>query len=224
VWRTLKLHVIFRSVICRSLKDVAWAKLGNGAQVDFELIPKDPIAGEAAQRMRRQGKPQHRVSVFPLNAESKSHVGDFWVSWHEAWKKRESQRFSLLNAGWTLFEGPRGNEDKTQVLRVDWDQPPHTGDVHAGHPHWHFDHEVFLSLVEEEVEIAPGLVEVTGAGGPSAGRQESVSHIHLAMGAWNSGADHPECWQRTYDEDCGQLYDWCTKTLEYLKDQVGGSS
>jgi|GEM_PF-5202526 len=194
-----------------------WYKVRDGCEVEFELVPVDTVKSEVARRMRR------RVFVFPLCTHSSSYVGTFWVSWHEAWLKQDSTNYVLLNSGWTLFEGLRGNPDKAQVLRVDWDQSHHRRSKCAGHPHWHFDHELFIRAEPDKVEVAPGLVEVTTDTAFGMARQASIGFVHLAMGAWNKDMDHPECWQRTYENDCQQLRDWCVKTLKYLKEQVGGS-
>jgi len=194
-----------------------WYKVRDGCEVEFELVPVDTVKSEVARRMRR------RVCVFPLSTPSSLRLCTFWVSWHETWLKQDSTNYVLLNAGWTLFEGLPGNQDKAQVLRVDWDQLPHKGSKRAGHPHWHFDHELFISAEPDKVEVAPGLVEVYTDDPFSMERWASVGFIHLAMGAWNKNTDHPECWQRTYEDDCQQLRDWCVKTLRYLKEQVGGS-
>ncbi len=193
-----------------------WYKVREGCEVKFELVPVDTVKSEVARRMRR------RVCVFPLCTHSSSCVGTFWVSWYEAWLKQNSSNYVLLNAGWTLFEGLRGNLDKAQVLRVDWDQLPHKGSKRAGHPHWHFDHDLFISAEPDKVEVAPGLVEVSTDDAFAMERWTSVGFIHLAMGAWNEDMDHPECWQRTYKNDCQQLRHWCVKTLRYLKEQVDG--
>jgi hypothetical protein len=125
-----------------------------------------------------------------------------------------------LSAGWTLFEGPPGNQDKDQVLRVDWDQLPRRGSKRAGQPHWHFDHELFIATEPDRAEVGPGLVEVNTAGASVTTKLGSIGSIHLAMGAWNTNAGHPECWQRSCNDDCRDLRDWCVKTLKYLKDQV----
>jgi len=203
--------------------EVKWYKTRDGSEVAFELVPRDPVQSERATRMRHKDSKTHRVSVFPLYTHSSSCVGTFWVSWYEAWLKQNSSNFVLLNAGWTMFEGLPGDQQKTQVLRVDWDQLPHKGSKRAGHPHWHFDHELFISTEPDKVEVAPGLVEVSTGDAFAMARWSSVGFIHLAMGAWNKNTDHPECWQRTYEDDCQQLRDWCVKTLRYLKEQVGSS-
>jgi len=197
-----------------------WYKVRDGSEVEFELVPVDTIKSEVAWRMRRKDGQIHRVYVFPLSTLSSFHLYTFWVSWHETWLKQDSTNYVLLNAGWTLFEGLPGSQDKTQVLRVEWDQLPHRGSKRAGHPHWHFDHELFISAAPEKVEIAPGLVEVYKDDTFAMERRASVGFIHLAMGTWNKNAGHPECWQRTYEDDCQQLRDWCIKTLKYLKEQV----
>jgi len=199
-----------------------WDMARYGSQVTFELVYQDTVISEHAMRMRREDSVSHRVSVFPLRTRYSPYAGTFWVSWHEAWQKKESTDFVLLSTGWTLFEGLAGNQDKIQVLRLDWDQRPHAGSYNAGHPHWHFDHELFISAEPDNIEVAPGLVQIATDTGTGMSRQASIGFVHLAMGAWNSDMDHPDCWQRTYEDDCRNLRDWCVKTLIYLKEQVGG--
>lgn len=210
-------------VTFRTSDDKDWHKIRDGCGVEFELAPSDLVKSEIAERKRREDGVTHRIYVFPLCSRSTSCVGTFWVSWYESWLKQNSNNFILLNAGWTMFEGLPGNQDKTQVLRVDWDQLPHRGSKCAGHPHWHFDHELFLTTEPDKVEVAPGLVEISKDDPFDMKRWTSVGFIHLAMGAWNKNTDHPECWQRTYEDDCQQLHDWCVKTLRYLKQQVAGN-
>ena len=202
--------VIDARVTFRTPVPAKWYKVRDGCEVEFELVPVDTVKSEVARRMRR------RVFVFPLSTPSSLHLCTFWVSWHETWKKQDSTNYVLLNAGWTLFEGLSGNPDKAQVLRVDWDQLPHKGSQNAGHPHWHFDHELFIPAEPD----TPGLVEVSKDDAFAMARGASVGFVHLAMGAWNKDMDHPKCWQRTYEDDCQQLRDWCVKTLRYLKEQV----
>jgi len=197
-------------------------EIPEGSEVQFELAPVNFVESETAKRMRREGSTAHRVFVFPLSTPSSYYLGTFWVSWHEAWRKQDPINFVLLNAGWTLFEGLPGNQNKAQVLRVDWDQLPRRGSERAGHPHWHFDHELFIRAEPDKVEVAPGLVQVHTEDPFVMQRGTSVGFIHLAMGAWNEDMEHPECWQRTYEDDCRQLRDWCIKTLRYLKEQVEG--
>jgi hypothetical protein len=196
-----------------------WAVAPRGAQLMSELVPADNLHAVMAMKSR-QRKP-HKVFVFPLNPGVSLAAGAFWASWHEKWRKLDSKEFVLLDAGWTLFEGLVGDQYKTQVLRADWDQLLNEkGSKHAGQPHWHFDDEIFCSAGQANVEVGPGLIEVQGGSAPSNLRAPSVGFIHLAMGTWKSGADHPECWQRDYMDDCQLLRDWCVKTLRYLRDQV----
>ena len=195
-----------------------WYKVCDGCEVEFELLPVDTVKSEVARRIRREDGQIHRVYVFPLSTPSSSRLCTFWVSWHETWLKQDSTNYVLLNAGWTLFKGLPGNLDKAQVLRVDWDQLPHKGSPNAGHPHWHFDHELFIPAESD----TPCLVEVSTDDAFAMAGGASVGFVHLAMGAWNKDMVHPECWQRTYENDCQQLHDWCVKTLRYLKEQVGG--
>ncbi len=216
-------EILGETVTFHPPEEAKWYKAHDGSEVEFELVPRDPAKSEPATRMRREDSKTHRVSVFPLYTHSSSCVGTFWVSWHETWLKQDSSNYVLLNAGWTLFKGMPGDRDKAQVLRLDWDQLPHKGSQNAGHPHWHFDHELFISVEPYKVKVAPSLVEVTRDPAFAMDGRTSVGFIHLAMGAWNKDRDHPECWQRTYENDCQQLRDWCVKTLRYLKEQVSGS-
>lgn len=197
-----------------------WCNVDDGCEVEFELIPTDLVEAEVAKRMRRKDGPIHRVHVFRLSTPSSSRPCTFWVSWHETWIKEDSTNYVLLNAGWTLFEGLAGNPDKAQVLRADWDQLEHRRSKRAGHPHWHFDHELFIRSEPDKVKVGRGLVKVATDDAFAMGGGTSVGFVHLAMGAWKGDMDHPECWQRTYEDDCQQLCDWCIKTLRYLKEQV----
>lgn len=203
--------------------DQGWDRVCGGPQVEFELVPQDPVRSERAMRMRGKDSRIRRVSVFPLCTHSNSRVGTFWVSWYEAWRKQDSSNFILLNAAWTLFKGLPGDQDKTQVLRAEWDQLPHRGSKRAGHPHWHFDHDLFISAEPGKIKVKPDLVEISSDEPFAMKRWTSVGFIHLAMGTWNQGKNHPECWQRTCEDDCRQLRDWCVKTLLYLKEQIAGS-
>lgn len=211
--------VAFRAILREN-----WYKIRTGGEIPFDLVPLDPLRSETAVTARRRDKTRHRVYVFPLCDVSSACIGTFWVSWHETWQKRtgNSGAFVLLSAGWTLFEGLCGSENKTQVVRVDWDQLPYRGQARAGHPHWHFDHELFLTPECAEEEVRPGLVQVMPTPIGSVGKRTSIGFIHLAMGAWKEGMGHPECWQRDYGGDCAQLRDWCIKTLVYLKEQIAG--
>lgn len=197
-----------------------WYKVPDEHEVGFELIPENHLERETAQRGRGEDSTAQRVFVLPLCTRSSACAGTFWVSWHETWRKKKgSESFILLNSGWTLFEGQPSDPRKFQVLRVDWDQLPHKGSPQAGHPHWHFDDDLFISAEPDKVEVAPGLVRTATDTAPAMPRKASVGFIHLAMGAWNKDMDHPGCWQRNCD-DCQQLRDWCVKTLRYLKEQV----
>ncbi len=215
--------VLGRRVTFFSPNKEKWYKVPEGQEVEFELIPTDHLERETALRGRGDDVAPRRVFVLPLCTRSSACAGIFWVSWHETWQreeKKDSKSFILLNSGWTLFEGPAGDPRKFQVLRADWDQLPHKGSPQAGHPHWHFDDDLFISAEPAMVEVAPGLVRTGTDAAPKMPRKTSMGFIHLAMGAWNEGMDHPGCWQRTYGDDCRRLHDWCVKTLRYLKEQV----
>ncbi len=217
--------ILGKDVTFRALGTENWHRVPEGQEIAFELIPTDQCERETAFRGRGEGAMTQRVFVLPLCTRSHICAGMFWVSWHETWqkeKKKGSEKFILLNSGWTLFEGLPGNSRKFQVLRVDWDQLPHRGSLQAGHPHWHFDDDLFISAEPATVKVAPGLVRTATGTTPEMPRKASMGFIHLAMGAWNKDIDHPGCWQRTYEDDCQQLRDWCRKTLMYLKEQVEG--
>ena len=180
--------ILGEAVIFHPPNRVEWDKIRDGCEVEFELVPRDIVKSEPAMRIRREDSKTHRVSVFPLRIRSSCRVGTFWVSWYDSWLKQDSSNFVLLNAGWTMFEGLSGNQDKTQVLRVDWDQLPRRGSKRAGHPHWHFDHELFIPPEPD----TPGLVEVSPVDSFETDKWTSVGFIHLAMGAWNKDMNHPE--------------------------------
>jgi len=215
--------ILDETVIFHAPTKVRWDKTRDGSEILFELVYRHPLESEHAKRMRRENGTAHRVSVFPLCTGSSLCAGTFWVSWHESWQKQDSKDFVLLSAGWTLFEGLAGNQDKVQVLRLDWDQRPHAGSRDAGHPHWHFDHELFISAGLDRVEVGEDLVEIPTEDAFGRARKASLGSIHLAMGAWNKDMDHPECWQRTYENDCQKQSDGWVKTLRYLKQQVAGN-
>lgn len=197
-----------------------WSKVKIGTEIGFDLVPCQPADNDTTLRTTR------RVSVFPLTREPAGDVDMFWVSWDELWQKREGPAYHLLGAGWTLFKGFWGVPQKTQVLRAEWDQLPDKGSKDAGQPHWHVDQPLYGRKAGER-EIRPGLVEAPvemlarGWGQDEAeAASESLKRFHLAMGTWDDSKDHPGCWQRSYEQDCRKLEDWCVKTLKYLKDQV----
>lgn len=197
-----------------------WSKVKVGTVIGFDLVPCEPTHNDIALRMAG------RVSVFPLTRDLAADVAMFWVSWDELWQKREGPAYHLLGAGWTLFKGFWGVPQKTQVLRAEWDQLPDKGSKNAGQPHWHVDQPLYGRKAGER-EIRPGLVEAPvetlarGWGQDEAGAEsEAFGYVHLAMGAWDGSKEHPICWQRSYEQDCGKLEDWCVKTLKYLRDQM----
>jgi len=216
-------EVLGKRVIFFPSDEVKWHRVPANREVGFELIPEDHLERETAQMGRGEDNADQKVFVLPLCARLSAFGGGFWVNWHETWRKNSSECFILLNSRWTLFEGQPGDPRKYQVLRAEWDQLPHKGSRQAGHPHWHFDDDLFMSGGPASVEVAPGLFQTTGGLTPEVPRKTSAGFIHLAMGTWNRDMDHPACWQRTYEDDCQQLRDWCNKTLRYLRAQVGES-
>lgn len=193
-----------------------WKNCREGTEISFNLEWFDIVRSETARRIRG-GRPT--VPVFPLNNDLRESSG-FWVSWHETWKKHSATDFALLTAGWTLFKGEAGIIEKDQILRVDWDQLKHRRSPQAGHPHWHFDHEIFSQVNElreedEFIDLENAMATLDSEPGSN-----SMGFIHLAMGAWDSKKNNPECWQRTYEDQCKNLKDWCIKTLEYLQGQI----
>lgn len=200
-----------------------WEDVCEGSHVNFDLCYYDQIRADTALRRCRENSRSNWVCVFPLCSSSNSYSSRFWISWHETWLKENSSNYILLNSGWTLFSGLQGNQEKNQILRVEWDQLPYQGNERAGHPHWHFDHELSIPIQLERIKVVSDdlteIIETPYEEDPLV----SVGFIHLAMGAWNASEEHPKCWQRNYGNDCRQLQDWCIKTLKYLKEQVAGN-
>lgn len=196
----------------------SWSKVQMGTEIRFELVAREFAANETAMRTAQ------RVSVFPLTRAPALDMATFWVSWDELWEKREGPEYHLLGAGWTLFKGFWGVSQKTQVLRAEWDQLPDRGSKDAGQPHWHVDQPLYGPKAGER-EIRPGLVEapvetLARGWGQDESESESLNRFHLAMGTWDGSKGHPGCWQRSYEQDCRKLEDWCVKTLKYLRDEI----
>ncbi len=202
-----------------------WRKTLPPREINFELDSKSLVDAVRARRNRGGQFGVHRVTVFPLLTGFSPDIEQYWVSWHEGWRKNDDKTYILLTASWTLFRGYLAEEEKRQILRADWDQLPDCGSGDAGQPHWHFDQPVFAYAVETGAQSGALLEFDAGHGGIHAVSAVSksvsgrIGSVHLAMGAWDRTKDCPGCWQRSYSDDCGELLDWCMMTLQYLQGQ-----
>jgi len=213
-----------------------WGRLSVGSTLPFELAPAKGTPWETALRARGGRGPSGRAYVFSLfgatSADGVDTRAQAWVAWYERWTVVARGKFELLTAGWTVFWGLPGEENKIQVLRADWDQVKHTGEFaeSIGQPHWHVDQPVvadgdgirFSSGPSPNIsgELPPQAIhdEAVAPAVASAVRAPAISGLHLAMATWER-AEHPLCWQRGYRGQCEDLLDWAIKTLLYVRGQ-----
>ena len=213
-----------------------WERLRAGSKLPFELLPHHKgTPWETALRARGGRQPSGRVNVFSLcgvtSADGVDTRAQAWVAWYERWTVVARREFELLTAGWTVFWGLPGEENKIQVLRADWDQIKYTGEFaeSIGQPHWHVDQPVvadgggirYWSGPSPNIpgELPPRVIhdEAVAPTDASAVRAPEIRGLHLAMATWER-AEHPLCWQRAYEGQCEDLFDWASKTLLYVRD------
>jgi len=196
--------------------DGDWSKASVGSQVVFELLYAGTHEEHTADRDRGG-----RCSVFALHP---NYAGDalssrYWVSWFEDWRVKEAKKeWALCTAGWSVFVGPP-NQQKQQLIRAEWDQLPIAGSPHTGQPHWHVDRFPRLDTAAYDsaavaVPNEPSLVLANAADGTS-----ELAGLHLAMGTWNEGLDHPQCWQRSVRIPDDAVA-WAVRTLKYLQSEL----
>ena len=220
-----------RVSIERARPGTDWAKVALESEVSFELRARDRVRGDTARRQRGG-----RVSVVALHkvdpqAGTRESV---WVSWFERWKKVGQNSFDFVTGAWTVFYGPPYSEEKTQVLRAEWDAITHLQGVlrEAAQPHWHFDTSLGGQAVRSsgaQVPDAVALEELPPDSEYSAGDepnswQEDIAlrlgAVHLGMGAWDNADTLPACWQRQWSGKAKELSDWVIRTLRYLRSQL----
>jgi len=201
--------------------DWNWERARPRKEFAFELDATDPVAREQASHHRGN----QRVAVLALDSRQPTEGGCLWVAWYEKWRKSVGSGFCALTASWAVFQGLRGDRDKTQLFCAHWDQlRTRTGSSSAGQPHWHFDRPIMPSVarpnaaagsaLREFPSLQPdGLATVQPAETPL-----TVGHVHLAMGTWRPGLPNPECWQREARK-WPNIAEWAIKTIEYIQSQ-----
>jgi hypothetical protein len=61
------------------------------------------------------------------------------------------------------------------------------------------------ALDEIGASVSPGKVDVPG--------------IHLGMGGWRNGNEHPVCWQLQVEDNVEDLAVWCERSLRLAREQ-----
>lgn len=201
-----------------------WESAPVDAEFEFEMFPKNRAEGEIGLR----GRSRRRVSQVPLfgaRDPSQAIGSRYWVSWYELWRKSGPTAFCLLTASWTVDRGIASYQDKTPLVRADWDQLcNNVGSQDAGQPHWHFDQRPPIALAPIEEPHPPALREYPriqvrwAAGGVDVPVDMGIGYVHLAMGTWDARQPNPNCWQRNA-RNWRDVCDWAGKTLEYLRAQ-----
>lgn len=204
-----------------------WKVVNPTAQILWASFPGGSTPIEHAYR--DQG---NRVCVFSVAPCADEVAPRGWVTWSEIWVKKKD--FDLISASWTAFWGSPYTDQKTPVLRADWDQHdpdrPEGQESEDGQPHWHVDKAIPVQDVWAGAQAAPKM-KITGELEPLVSEESRLSQprtvpalrmgkVHLAMGTWECAA-HPRCWHRNCEGDCDKLLDWAEKTLRYIKGQLG---
>lgn len=195
----LSQHLVEAALIVRPEN---WHRRADKAEITFDLIG----TGRAERATRKRGVSHPVVAGKERANWWDDYDASAWISWHEEWISIRAQTFELKAAGLTLFWGPP--EDKRQIIRAEWAQPPkHGGD--GGQPHWHVDFD----------EIIGGLSPAE-AGHPVFGI--SLTDCHLAMAGWQCVQIQGKPWHSRVGEDLGTLSHWADMTLEYISRQLTG--
>lgn len=194
-------HLEERAIIDKAEK---WHRRPDKEEVAFDLIGTISGRGERATRKRGLSHPvlaAKQRAAWWIDCESWT-----WVSWREEWVSIMAKTFELKTAGLTVFWGPR--DDKRQIIRAEWAQPPKHGG-NAGQPHWHADFdEIIRSAADGE------------SGRSSFGI--SLTDCHLAMAGWRGAQISGMPWQSCVGEELSTLSHWASMTLEYVITQLAG--
>jgi|GEM_PF-2184273 len=219
--RTLERRVRF----IPDLKPTDWRTLRPPRTFGFHVC--DPVGVVYARR--RRGVP---CPVLPL-AGWDMEDDQPWAGWYEEWKCIDVGKFELVGASWTFYWGKVGRlGEEQQIFRAEWDQVRHRGGK-AAQPHWHFDAAMAMTsyaprvpripptheteALEELPSAEPNALEEIGASvSPAA---VDVPRIHLGMGGWRNGNEHPECWQLQVEDKLEDLAVWCERSLRSAKEQ-----
>lgn len=157
-------------------------------------------------------------------------MAPLWVYWGEKWKKSQiAQSRNMAKATLDLvgvklcFHVGNFGQQKTQILRAEWDNPKLQGNEVA-QPHWHIDPNL-MDLPSKgrdyPVPVSGGLVELSALQeglAVSAPNSLSLRRLHLGMGGWRHQEAHPQCWQHKLDLDT--IAEWLKRVLVYCKNEL----
>jgi len=153
-----------------------------------------------------------------------------WVSWGEEWKKSQAVRsrgatkatLDLVGVSLSFHVG-NSRQQKTQILRAEWDNPNRRGNKSA-QPHWHIDPNI-IDLpswgFEQSNQVKEGLQELSPLENEpvSPGLNFwSLRRLHLGMAGWTHRHDDPQCWQHRLDLD--NIAEWLKRVLAYCKNEL----
>lgn len=193
-----------------------WWNRADRATVAFDLIGTD--SGKS-QRAERKGRGWHQV-VAVRHREAWWGECRAWISWYEEWISVRGMTFELRSVGLTVFWGPA--QDKRQLIRAEWAEPPSHGGA-AAQPHWHADFEEFVDPAFAD-ETALAEIDDQRYEHPSPSQSAlfgiSLSGCHLAMGGWERTDIDDNPWQACVGTDLSRLTTWATTTLTYVITQL----
>jgi hypothetical protein len=210
-----------------------WSTAVSGSEIKFELdvvkSDEDDPDPESASFDRIERDLGGRVFVFRL-LKRPSEEPTLWAGWYEQWLAIGDEKFNLIGLSWTFYWGTL-YRPRNAILRAEWDSL-HYRSSRAGQPHWHIDPDLLVeSYHRVSVEAAPleqggdlielpaeevGLVEIIE---PTGVQELSMKGMHLAMGGWNQGAAHPNCWRCALPSTWHEITKWADRTLAYAKEQ-----
>jgi len=207
------------------LERTHWDRLRPPRTFIFHV--RDPAGVEYARRRRGV-----RYPVLPLTGWDMEDDQP-WAGWYEEWKCMDVGEFELVGASWTFYWGKIGRlGEEQQIFRAEWDQVRHRGE-RAAQPHWHFDAPMVMTSYAPRIPRIPptreteGLEELPSAkaialeeiGASVSPPEVDVSGIHLGMGGWRNGNEHPVCWQLQVEDKLEDLAVWCERSLRLAREQ-----
>ena len=192
-----------------------WWRRADQEIIAFDLIGQVSGRAELARRKDRGWHP-----VVPVQVRENWWGGcRAWVSWYEEWISHAATAFELRSVGLTVFWGPP--EDKRQVIRAEWAEPPKHGGA-AGQPHWHADFDQFVDGVFTDCDfegLDSGFEELSFP--PNTTRLGiNLSGFHLAMAGWQRTEVNGNPWQASVGDDLSRLTNWGIVTLSYITTQL----
>lgn len=223
---TAAVKVPSKIVIQSSTDD--WEKSLPGTVVFFEMRPKvqnavfETLAGEIGGLK----------ILFPFGSDAGTYPS--WVAWSEEWKKRPTDtqpkgrssrpKLDLIGVSLTFYAGNEWQQ-KTQVVRAEWDNPTKRG-TKAAQPHWHIDSNLFdvqswgallppmPTGLEELPPYIPGVEEVQPG-------FWSMQKLHFGMSGWLHAEAAPQCWQTPLGKNnLDEIVVWAGRVLEYCRSEL----